>query len=74
MNNLKRIAVNTGGGAPGDSMLSSTVLCVMSDIDMLSVPPGAVKVIEKALPRGFPKKIHMAITSGLGNRLKRIEI
>jgi hypothetical protein len=35
---------------------------------------GAMKAIEKALPRGFSKKIHTSITNGLGNRLKRIEI
>ncbi|HEX3628240.1 MAG TPA: type II toxin-antitoxin system HipA family toxin [Verrucomicrobiae bacterium] len=42
--------------------------------EVVEAAPGAMKTIEKALPRGFPKKIHTSITSGLGNRLKRIEI
>jgi serine/threonine-protein kinase HipA len=42
--------------------------------EVANAVPVAVKAIEKALPRGFPKEIHTAITSGLRNRLKRIEI
>jgi serine/threonine-protein kinase HipA len=42
--------------------------------EIVEAAPGAIKAIEKALPRGFPKKIHSSITSGLANRLKRIEI
>ena len=42
--------------------------------EVVEAAPGAMKAIEKFLPRGFPKKIHTSITRGLGKRLKRIEI
>jgi serine/threonine-protein kinase HipA len=42
--------------------------------EIVESAPGAMKAIEKAFPRGFLKKIHTSIASGLANRLKRIEI
>jgi hypothetical protein len=42
--------------------------------EVAGAAPGAMKAIEKALPRGFPKKIHTSIVSGLASRLKRIGI